>query len=161
MDHLWSPWRYQYVSAAEPPAGCIFCEKIRDPARDRENYVVHRAARNYIVLNLFPYTSGHIMVVPYQHAADLDELPEETLAEMFLLSRDAARRLRQIYRADGMNLGMNLGKAAGAGVAGHLHLHVLPRWFADANFMTTVGETRVLPEDLPTTYEKLTRAFAS
>ncbi|HZT31450.1 MAG TPA: HIT domain-containing protein [Bryobacteraceae bacterium] len=159
MDHLWSPWRYQYVSAAESPQGCIFCEKAA-AKDDRANYILHRAAHNYVILNLFPYTCGHLMVVPYEHVATPEDLREETLTEMMRLVRESVRHLRTAYRPAGLNVGMNIGRTAGAGVADHVHMHVLPRWDGDANFMTAIGETRVLPEDLPTTYEKLTRAFA-
>ncbi len=158
MDHLWSPWRYQYVSAAETASGCIFCNKAAE-RNDAGNLIVQRAQHNYIILNLYPYTCGHLMVVPYQHVATPEDLNEETLAEMMQLTGDAVRHLRSIYRPAGLNLGMNIGKTAGAGVADHVHMHVLPRWDGDANFMTTVAETRVLPEDLPTTYQKLKRAF--
>ena len=158
MDHLWSPWRYQYVSAAEAAPGCIFCNKAAE-RNDSANLIVRRAQHNYVILNLFPYTCGHLMVVPYEHVNTLEDLREETLAEMIRLTRDAVRHLRGIYRPGGLNLGMNIGKTAGAGVADHVHMHVLPRWDGDANFMTTVAETRVLPEDLPTTYQKLKQAF--
>ena len=159
MDYLWSPWRYQYVSGATPRDPCIFCEMAADPASDRERLVLRRGRFNFVVLNRFPYTSGHVMIAPYEHAAGLAGLADETLSEMMLLARDLEEALREAYRPQGFNLGMNLGRSAGAGVAGHLHLHVLPRWSGDANFMTTVGETRVLPEDLDTSYRKLADFF--
>ncbi len=159
MDHLWSPWRYQYVSTADSTRGCIFCAKAAEH-NDAGNYIVHRAAQNYIILNLFPYTCGHLMIVPYEHVGTLEDLKDQTLDEMMRLVRDAVRHLRAAYRPAGLNLGMNIGKTAGAGVADHVHMHVLPRWDGDANFMTTIGETRVLPEDLPATFQKLSRAFA-
>jgi ATP adenylyltransferase len=159
MDHLWSPWRYQYVSGVEAASGCIFCEKAAQQ-NDAGNFIVHRARRNYVILNLFPYTCGHLMIVPYEHVATLEELADETLYEMSGLARESVRHLRTVYRPAGLNLGMNIGKTAGAGVAEHIHMHVLPRWDGDANFMTTIGETRVLPEDLPQTYQKLKSAFA-
>ena len=160
MDHLWSPWRYQYVSTVASAIQCIFCAKAAD-RDDAANYIVHRGTFNYVILNLFPYTCGHLMVVPYIHLATLEDLPDEVLAEMFHLVRESVRHLRAIYRPSGLNLGMNLGRAAGAGVADHIHMHVLPRWDGDANFMTTVAETRVLPEDLPITYAKLSGAFSA
>ena len=120
----------------------------------------YRGDHNFVILNRFPYTSGHVMVVPYQHVATSLELTEETLVEMIRLARDCEKHLRAVYRPDGLNLGMNLGKSAGAGIAGHIHLHVLPRWTGDTNFMTAVGETRVLPEDLAVTWERLRLAFA-
>jgi ATP adenylyltransferase len=158
MDYLWSPWRYQYVTTAEKAPGCIFCE-LPAQQRDRENYIVFRGRLNFVILNRYPYTSGHLMVVPYQHAPSLALVAEETLAEMILLARQAESHLRANYHPDGLNMGINIGKAGGAGVAGHIHMHVLPRWIADANFMTSVGETRVLPEDLLLTYEKLSGAW--
>ena len=160
MDHLWSPWRYQYISKADQSQACIFCERSSS-TRDRENLVLHRAERNFVLLNLYPYTTGHLMVAPYMHVATLEEADQLTLEEMMVLARRAQRHLREVYRPAGLNLGMNLGECAGAGVAGHIHMHVLPRWPGDVNFMTTVAETRVLPEDLATTYEKLSKAFAS
>jgi ATP adenylyltransferase len=158
MDRIWSPWRYRYVSTAGPEGGCIFCDK---PAAgdDRENLIVHRAERCFVLLNLFPYTSGHLMVAPYVHVPTLEETDEATAAELMLVTRTAQRHLRETYRAPGFNLGMNIGSCAGAGVAGHIHMHVLPRWPGDANFMTTVAETRVIPEDLSEAWEKLTHAF--
>ena len=159
MDHLWSPWRYQYVSkAAEGEQGCIFCEKLAEN-RDAENFIVHRARFNFVILNLYPYTSGHLMVVPYEHVPTLNEARPETLAEMMQLTRRAERALTAVYRPHGLNVGMNLGEAAGAGIAGHIHMHVLPRWRGDANFMSVVGETRVLPEALDETWRKLVREF--
>jgi len=154
MDRLWTPWRYKYISAARDPAGCIFCEK---PAQgsDEENYIVYRGEHNYVILNAFPYTSGHVMVAPYEHVASPEDAREETLIEMMLLTRRAVSCLKAAYRPDGVNLGMNLGEAAGAGVTDHIHMHVLPRWTGDANFMTAVSETRVIPEDLSETYRKL------
>jgi ATP adenylyltransferase len=122
--------------------------------------VVHRGAHNLVILNRYPYCSGHVMVVPYQHAATMVELAGETLTELIHLARECEKHLRAAYRPDGLNLGMNLGKSAGAGIAGHLHLHVLPRWTGDTNFMTVVGETRVVPESLEVTWEKLRAAFA-
>ena len=131
-----------------------------DAENDAANYVVYRGKFNFALLNLYPYTSGHLMVVPYEHAATLESAGEQTAMEMVLLVREAERHLREVYRAEGVNIGMNIGSCAGAGVAGHIHMHVLPRWTGDANFMSTVGETRVLPEDLAETYRKLHAAFA-
>ncbi len=160
MDYLWSPWRYQYVSTAVPGGACIFCQKSAE-RKDRENYILYRGQRCFALLNLYPYTTGHLMIAPYRHLATLEETEEETLAEMMRLTRQAEKHLRAIYRPGGFNVGINIGECAGAGVAGHLHIHVLPRWPADASFMTTTAETRVLPEDLPTTWAKLAEAFGS
>jgi ATP adenylyltransferase len=159
MDHLWSPWRYRYVTGAGNPRDvCIFCQKHADN-RDAENYIVYRGALNYVMLNLFPYTNGHVMIAPYEHVPTLAETRQDMAAEMMALTRQTDRILREVYNARGVNLGMNLGECAGAGVAGHIHMHVLPRWPGDVNFMTVVAETRVLPEELPVTFEKLKRAY--
>jgi len=157
MDRLWSPWRYQYVSR-EAPKECIFCVKAAEQ-RDPENFILARARLNYILLNLYPYTTGHLMIAPYRHVATLSEADTETLEEMIRLTRLSEAALQTVYRPKGFNIGMNIGECAGAGVAGHIHMHVLPRWPADSNFLTTIGETRVLPEDLPTTYQRLLGAF--
>jgi ATP adenylyltransferase len=157
MDYLWSPWRYRYVTNAGPKDECIFCKAAA--GTDDPNYIVHRGRLNFVILNIYPYTSGHVMIAPYAHVATLGEAGEDSLTEMIRLARTAERRLGAIYRPHGINLGMNLGECAGAGVAGHIHMHVVPRWPADANFMTVTGETRVLPEDLPTTYAKLRGAW--
>jgi ATP adenylyltransferase len=159
MDYLWTPWRYQYITTSGEPCECVFCAAGRS-RDDRANFVVHRGRHNYVILNRFPYTSGHVMVVPYVHVANLDELPAEAAAELMELSQSAVRRLREVYRPEGLNLGMNLGKCSGAGIAGHLHMHVLPRWTGDTNFMTVTAETRVLPETLEQTWERLKAAFA-
>jgi ATP adenylyltransferase len=158
MDYLWSPWRYQYISKGDQSQGCLFCDKAaaRD---DRENFVVSRAEHNFVLLNIYPYTTGHVMIATYAHVPTLDEAAEPALAEMIGLARKAESLLRLVYRAPGFNIGMNIGACAGAGVTGHIHMHVLPRWPGDANFMTTVSETRVLSEDLAATFEKLHKAF--
>jgi ATP adenylyltransferase len=158
VDYLWSPWRYRYVSSGAPrssePSSCLFCAKA-ESSDDRANLVVSRAEHNFILLNLYPYTSGHLMIAPYAHVASLQDASPVALEEMMNLARRADTVLRQLYKPDGMNLGMNLGACAGAGVAGHIHMHVLPRWCGDASFMTTISETRVLPEELSVTWERL------
>ncbi|MGE5569203.1 MAG: HIT family protein [Rhodospirillales bacterium] len=157
MDYLWSPWRYKYVSQAAATDACIFCAAAA--GNDEETLVIHRAEHNFVVLNRFPYTSGHLMIAPYRHVAALCEADQETVAEMMLLAREAEKHLRALYRPDGLNAGMNLGECAGAGVAGHIHMHVLPRWCGDSNFMTVIGETRVMPEELTTTWTRLREAW--
>jgi ATP adenylyltransferase len=127
--------------------------------QDEERLIVHRAELNFVVLNRFPYTSGHLMVVPYRHVSELAALNVAEANEMMALVRRAEEHLRKIYRPDGLNIGMNIGESAGAGIAGHIHMHMLPRWTGDANFMTTVGETRVLPEELPVTWRRVRAAF--
>jgi ATP adenylyltransferase len=128
---------------------------------DEESLVVCRGKHNFVVLNRFPYTSGHLMVVPYRHLPELSGLDEAAAHEMMSLTQAAEAHLRRLYRPDGLNLGMNIGESAGAGIAGHIHMHVLPRWTGDANFMTTVAETRVLPEDLDVTWRRLRDAFTA
>ena len=154
MDHLWTPWRYAYVSTADKVSGCIFCElpKLDD---DAQAHIVHRARHCYIVLNAFPYTLGHVMIVPFQHLDELHKLPSAAADEMIALAQKMERALGQLYAPDGVNLGMNIGKAAGAGVAGHIHMHVLPRWMGDSSFVTVIGETRILPETLEATYARI------
>jgi len=159
MDHVWSPWRYKYIASADREEGCLFC-RIDQERKDVENYVIHRARLNLVVLNLYPYTSGHLMIAPYEHQASLVAVSEAATTEMIELAKRAQLALEAEYHPDGFNIGMNLGRSAGAGVADHLHLHVVPRWTGDANFVSVVGETRVLPEDLATTYEKLKKHFS-
>jgi ATP adenylyltransferase len=159
MDYLWTPWRYSYITGSKEGQGCIFCDKLKS-GDDHAAWIVYRGAHCYICLNAFPYTSGHVMVLPYAHIDELHKLPQDAAREMMDLCQRTERILRELYHPDGINLGMNIGAAAGAGVAGHIHMHVLPRWVADANFMTVVGETRVLPELLDVTWERLRAAFA-
>ena len=158
MDYLWSPWRYRYVSGAMQHDSCLFC-RVACSSNDRANYVLLRAAKNFVMLNAFPYTSGHLMIAPYAHVATLSEADPEALTEMIALAQFAESALRRVYNAHGFNMGMNIGAAAGAGVAGHIHLHLLPRWSGDVNFMTAIAETRVLPEELDVTYERLSGEF--
>ena len=166
MDRLWSPWRYDYINANSgteekaQPSLCVFCSLQDDSSGDDESkFILHRAAHNYVVLNIYPYISGHLLIVPYAHLAELDAAPKVVTDELMDLTKRSQTALREVYRPDGFNLGMNLGRSAGAGVADHIHLHIMPRWTGDTNFMTTVGETRVHPEDLATTYGKLRGHF--
>jgi ATP adenylyltransferase len=162
MDRLWSPWRYDYINKPGPTEeshACVFCSMLDREGDDESKFIVHRARHNFIVLNIYPYISGHLMIVPYLHLALIADAPKETTDEMTDLAKRAQTVLREVYRPDGFNLGMNLGRAAGAGVADHFHMHIMPRWTGDTNFMTTVGETRVHPEDLATTYRKLRGQF--
>ncbi len=163
MDRLWTPWRMAFIeqaSASGGPQGCFLCAKAAaPPAADRENLVLLRGRLAYVLLNLYPYNSGHLMVAPYAHIGDLTALPDADANELFALVRRAVGALRATYRPDGFNVGMNLGQAAGAGVPDHLHVHVVPRWNGDTNFMPVVGETKVLPESLGQTYDRLLPAF--
>jgi ATP adenylyltransferase len=160
MDYLWTPWRYAYVTAGDKTTDCIFCD-LPKAGDDAKAHIVHRGQHCYIVLNTYPYTPGHVMVVPFAHLDELQKLPTAAAHEMMELSQHMERVLRKLYKPDGLNLGMNIGKAAGAGVAGHIHMHVLPRWVADANFVSVVGETRILPESLEITYERIRSALKS
>lgn len=163
MDRLWSPWRYQYIAAGgaqdSEAGGCVLCRLRDDPDHDETNFVLHRAAHNFIVLNIYPYISGHLLIVPYEHVGDLDAARKETTDELMDLTKRSQTALRDAYRPSGFNIGMNLGRSAGAGIADHIHIHIMPRWVGDTNFMTAVGETRVIPEDLSTTYQKLHGKF--
>jgi ATP adenylyltransferase len=159
MDFLWTPWRYRYIASAGKTEGCIFCDALN--AGDEKAQIVLRGKLNFVILNRFPYTTGHVMVVPYEHVGDLGAVDPATLDEMMRMAQRVQLVLAAIYKPEGFNLGMNLGRCAGAGVTGHIHLHLLPRWIGDANFMTTVSETRMEPEDLETTYVKLREALAA
>ncbi len=158
MDYPWTPWRYSYVSgvADDSPGApaCVFCSLLESGSDDRQALVVHRARLNFVVLNRFPYPSGHLMVIPYRHVDSLAAASVETAEEMMRLTQRAEDLLRSLYSPDGVNIGMNVGRAAG-----HIHMHALPRWFADASFVTVVGETRVLPESLSVTWERVRAAF--
>lgn len=160
MDYLWTPWRYAYITAAaktDKNEACILCELPK--LGDEEARIVHRGRHCYIVLNTFPYTSGHVMVVPFAHLDELQKLPEPAASEMMALCQKMESVLRKVYSPDGINIGMNIGRAAGAGVTGHVHMHVLPRWVGDTNFMTVTAESRVLPEALEMTYERIRSAM--
>jgi ATP adenylyltransferase len=158
MERLWAPWRLEYITK-EKPAGCIFCDKPLT-GDDRASYIVWRGTYSYVLLNAFPYNNGHIMIAPYAHLADLEALPPETMHEMMDLAQLATRALKSGFLPDGLNIGFNLGAAAGAGIKDHLHLHLVPRWSGDTNFMPVIGDTRVIPQSLDRTYELLTEAFA-
>ncbi len=159
MDRLWSPWRSEYIassSAEEPESGvCLFCRLRDNPDKDEENFVLRRENLGFVVLNRYPYTSGHLMIVPHEHVADLDAAAKDTTDELMDLTKRCQTALRDAYQPTGFNVGMNLGRSAGAGIVEHIHIHILPRWVGDTNFMTSLGNTRVLPEDLATTYGKL------
>lgn len=154
MDHIWSPWRMNYIMNHERAADCIFCKALT--VQDGpENLVVFRGEFVFVILNRYPYTSGHVMVVPVQHTDTLDAMPVSARAEIMELISKSVKVLRQLYGPDGFNIGANLGAAAGAGIADHLHLHVVPRWNGDTNFMATVANTRVLPESLEDSFQRI------
>ena len=187
MDRLWTPWRYNYITSAHPgerkgvpdklaawpgeDQGCVFCNLIRSvewalaqggvlaPDAERAGLIVARLPHSFICLNRFPYSSGHVLLVPYRHTDSLTGLEGAELAELMQTAQQTEAVLRQVYKPQGINLGLNLGEAAGAGVADHLHVHMLPRWFGDTNFMTVTAETRILPETLETTWNRLRDGF--
>lgn len=185
MDRLWTPWRYNYISGEKPQArkgvpealeawpgenmDCVFCNLIRSvewgvgelgmEAAEKAGHVLERLAHGYVCLNAFPYASGHLLIVPYRHTDSLAKLELAEAAELMRGMQRCETALRTVYKPDGINLGMNLGQAAGAGVANHLHMHALPRWFGDTNFISVLGETRVLPETLDRTWERVRAAL--
>jgi ATP adenylyltransferase len=158
MKHLWSPWRMTYIEKHEKEAGCVFCN-AQARADNAENLIAFRGKNAYVILNLFPYTSGHLMVVPFEHKASIEDLDAETRAEMMEMVSRCIGVLRKLYNPHGFNMGANIGEAAGAGVLGHVHIHIVPRWSGDTNFMTTLGSARVLPEFLEDTYRRVKEAF--
>jgi ATP adenylyltransferase len=160
MEYLWTPWRYAYITTTDQPVDCFLCAAAKS-TDDRALLVVHRGEHNLVILNRFPYTSGHLMIAPYEHVASLESLSDPALFEMIRLARLSESHLRTIYRPDGLNMGVNIGRSAGAGVPTHIHMHMLPRWTGDTNFMSVVSDTRILPEDLSVTWEKLRAAFVA
>lgn len=155
---IWAPWRLRYVSNAKDSDECIFCAKPR-LGDDREALIVHRGAGCFVILNLYPYTNGHLMVTPFSHIGRFQDIPAALLAEMNALAQRAMGILEQVYRPEGFNLGLNQGKIAGAGVPGHIHLHVVPRWAGDNNYMPVIGDTRVMPQSLEESYDALLGGF--
>jgi ATP adenylyltransferase len=185
MDRLWTPWRYSYITGAEPqnhagvPAAltawppteaedrhCVFCNMIAavdyaiaqgmpQETAERHALIIHRGQRCFVCLNAYPYSTGHVLIIPYQHIDSLAALPVETANDVIRLAQQTETALREVYRPGGINMGLNLGEAAGAGIAHHIHLHALPRWIGDTNFMTVTAETRILPEPLEVTWERL------
>jgi ATP adenylyltransferase len=160
MNQLWSPWRMEYIENNHKESGCVFCN-AQASADGAENLIAYRGERAYVILNRFPYTSGHLMVIPFEHKPNLEELDAPTRAEMMELTSRCTTALNNIYRPQGFNIGVNIGEAAGAGVLGHVHIHIVPRWKGDTNFMSTVGGTRVLPEALEDTYKRVKAVFTA
>ncbi len=159
-SHLWAPWRMEYVTGNESRTGCFFCDYWADPAGDRANLVLARGRHCFAVLNRYPYNGGHLMVAPARHSSLLEDLCEETLPEVMRLVRVAERVLRRELKADGFNVGFNIGRPAGAGIRDHLHMHVVPRWEGDTNFMPVLDDTRVVPVALDRLWEQLAPRFA-
>lgn len=153
MEHTWAPWRMEFIRM-EKPKGCIFCDKSKEN-EDELNYILYRGESNFVILNTFPYNPGHLMVAPYRHVSSLEDLSNEELFEHFDIVRKSTKAIRTIFNPAGFNIGINMGKTAGAGIADHVHTHIVPRWEGDANFMPVIFDTKVLPEALTTTYGKL------
>lgn len=158
---LWAPWRMEFIKADKKPGGgCIFCGLLLDN-KDRENLILHRAERVFVILNKYPYNNGHLMVVPNKHTADMNELDEKTLGDLSVYSRHCISALKESYEPEGYNLGMNLGVAGGAGIREHLHMHILPRWVGDTNFMPVIADTKAMPQHLMTSFDSLKNYFAN
>jgi len=158
MNHLWSPWRMEYIENHGKEGGCIFCNALNG-SDGPENLIVHRGLQAFVILNRYPYTSGHLMVVPFPHKATIEELDPAVRAELMELTSLSMSVLRTVYHPQAFNLGANIGEAAGAGVKEHVHLHIVPRWIGDTNFMSSLGDTRVLPELLQDTYQRIRTGF--
>ncbi len=158
MDHIWTPWRMKYIQEEHNDQGCIFCQAA-EASDDAAHLVFFRGEKVFMILNRYPYTSGHVMCVPYAHQANLQALDEVTRDEMMALTCKAVAVLQSVYSPDGFNVGLNLGKMAGAGIEEHLHMHIVPRWAGDTNFMASVGNTRILPESLTETYDRVKAAW--
>lgn len=154
MERLWAPWRMQYIAAGDQVEGCIFCT-LPAAGRDEENHILLRGQTAFIILNAFPYSNGHLMVTPFQHTADLNDLSDAEMLEMMALTRRAVNLLKTAFKPDGFNIGINMGRVAGAGIADHVHIHVVPRWNGDTNFMPVLGDVRVIPESLSAVYHRL------
>lgn len=157
MKQLWAPWRLQYILEGNPEE-CIFCTKPKED-KDRENLILFRGRNVYTIMNLYPYNNAHLMVVPYQHVDDLDRLPDDVLCELITVTKRSEALLKQILSAEGFNIGFNLGKAAGAGIDEHLHIHIVPRWMNDTNFMPILAEIKVIPQHICATYDLLLPFF--
>lgn len=159
MERLWAPWRSVYIGK-DHGTGCIFCEKLNAATeQDRANYVLFRGAKTFVILNIYPYNNGHLLVAPARHVGDIEELEPGEMQELFLTTRRMVKLMRRAFHPDGFNVGVNLGKVAGAGIPGHFHVHIVPRWNGDTNFMPVLGDVRVISEALDLTYDKLKSAL--
>jgi ATP adenylyltransferase len=157
MEQIWAPWRIEYI-LMEKPEGCILCEKPGQ-INDTLNYILYRGEKNFVIMNSYPYNPGHLMVAPYRHVANLEELTDEELHEHFRIVSRSIKALKELFNPGGFNIGMNIGKVAGAGIDEHVHTHIVPRWQGDTNFMPVVSDIRIVPEALAETYEKLKGKF--
>ncbi len=160
LERLYTPWRMKYISNQTKESGCVFCKAFNDePTHDRANFLVYRGEHTFTMMNIYPYNTGHLLILPHEHVGALDKTSVAMQTEMMTLATYFTNILAKLFRADGFNLGMNLGKAAGAGIDSHIHFHIVPRWLGDSNFVSVIGETRVLPEELGNTYDKIIEAM--
>jgi ATP adenylyltransferase len=158
MRRLWAPWRIKYIRSLGKEKGCIFCTKPKEK-KDQKNFILKRGKKTFVILNIFPYNPGHLMVAPYRHTGDLGKITEEEAKELFDMLRLSVSALKKAFKPHGFNIGLNIGKTAGAGFPGHLHFHVVPRWDGDTNFMPIIGEVKVIPEEIENTYKVLLPHF--
>ncbi len=158
MKQIWAPWRIQYIEM-EKPEGCIFCDKPKENS-DVQNYILYRGEKNFVIMNSYPYNPGHLIVAPYEHIANMEDLSDEALYEHWRMVNFSLKILRQVYKPGGFNVGINMGRAAGAGVEKHVHTHIVPRWNGDTNFMQVMADVKVMPQALAETYEKLKGKFS-
>ena len=158
MNHLWSPWRMTYIQDIDKEKHCIFCQ-AQESTDGVENLIIHRGTYTYIILNRYPYTTGHLMVVPFKHKPNFDDLSVETVSEMMTFISSCIKILTTDYNAQGFNIGANIGSAAGAGIPKHFHFHIVPRWKGDTNFLSSIGDTRLLPEALEDTYHRVKKSW--
>lgn len=159
MKQLWAPWRMEFLKGPNPEGGCVFCAVLKQSA-DRDNLILHRGRKTFVILNKYPYSNGHLMVIPNEHTSDFTALDPETLQEMHVLAQHGLNALKEAYGPGGFNLGMNLGTAAGAGIKDHLHLHVVPRWVGDTNFLPVLAETKSMPQHLMESFDQLRPYFS-
>lgn len=160
MENLWAPWRMKYIESGELEQDeCIFCSKLSDNADDKENLILHRGDESIIIMNLYPYSNGHLMIAPKRHIGDINELAQKELTQMMRLTQSSTKALEDVMQPQGFNIGFNLGRVAGAGVVDHLHLHIVPRWNGDTNFMPVISNTKVINEKLEETYTKLMKSL--
>lgn len=160
VKKLWAPWRLAYLNGEGREDGCVFCNKpALDPSEDKKSLILHRGEHCFIIMNLYPYNNGHVMVIPYKHTGDFGELNDGEMLEMMQLTQLTLKVFKRVFDPDGFNTGFNLGRAAGGGITDHIHFHVLPRWAGDTNFMPVLGETRIISEHISDTYDKLKEAF--
>jgi len=157
MKRLWAPWRMDYILGKKPDE-CVFCKEPKEN-KDKKNFILHRDKRCYVIMNIYPYNNGHLMVIPYKHVEDLESLPDATLAEMMALTKKCCTIMREAMKPQGFNVGINVGDAAGAGIKEHLHIHIVPRWHGDTNFMAVMDDTRVMPQHLKESYDLLLGGF--